>query len=221
MSGSHTESSTDRCPVDHASREKWSKLQQAAPEPLSPTAGLPTARETSSIPREDGHKWVYPSQAQFYDAMARKKHNPRAGDMQVVVPIHNAVNERAWQEVLKWEAGRGGEKCGGVKLVSFKGDASKTSPKARLKMLFGYQAPFDRHDWLVDRCGTQMRYVIDFYTGRPDSATMSPAGNLSFYLDVRPSLDSFEGIKMRIGMFWNRWVLGTPSPGTLPARVDS
>lgn len=57
--------------------------------------------------------------------------------MRVVVPIHNAVNERTWMEVLKWEAGRGGEQCGGVKLVSFKGDASKLSPKARIKMLLG------------------------------------------------------------------------------------
>lgn len=100
-------------------------------------------RETSSIPKEDGEKWVYPSQAQFYEAMVRKNHNPRAADMQVVVPIHNAVNERAWQAVLKWEAGKGGEKCGGIKLVSFKGDASKLSPKARLKMLFGCVISWD------------------------------------------------------------------------------
>ena len=30
----------------------------------------------------------------------------------------------------------------------------------------GYQAPFDRHDWVVDRCGTRVEYVIDFYAGR-------------------------------------------------------
>ncbi len=23
--------------------------------------------------------------------------------------------------------------------------------------------PFDRHDWFVDRCGEEVRYVIDFY----------------------------------------------------------
>jgi hypothetical protein len=28
--------------------------------------------------------------------MARKNHDPSAPDMKVVVPIHNAVNERAW-----------------------------------------------------------------------------------------------------------------------------
>jgi len=129
--------------------------------------------------------------------------------MKVIVPIHNAVNERAWQEVLKWEAGKGGETCGGIKLISFKGNAGKLTPKARMKMLLGYQAPFDRHDWLVDRCGTRMRYVIDFYTGRPDPNVPSPTGNTSFYLDVRPALDNFEGIKMRATMLFNRWFSGS------------
>lgn len=58
--------------------------------------------------------------------------------MKTIVPIHNAVNERAWAEVMKWEAGRGGEACGGVKLVNFKGKPNERSPKARWKMLLGF-----------------------------------------------------------------------------------
>ncbi len=27
----------------------------------------------------------------------------------------------------------------------------------------GGPLPFDRHDWTVDRCGKEVRYVIDFY----------------------------------------------------------
>jgi cytochrome c heme-lyase len=65
------------------------------------------------------------------------------------------------------------------------------SPKARFNTLLGYQAPFDRHDWVVDRCGKDIEYIIDFYSGR------SNGGPLSFYLDVRPKLNSWEGIKMR------------------------
>ncbi|KIY43847.1 cytochrome c and c1 heme-lyase, partial [Fistulina hepatica ATCC 64428] len=154
----------------------------------------------SSIPRasEDGN-WVYPSEAQFYAAMARKNHDPQAADMRTIVPIHNAVNERAWAEVLKWEAGRGGEACGGVKLVTFSGDAKRISPKARCKMLLGYSAPFDRHDWIVNRCGVRMRYVIDFYTGKNDGPVHQ---NLSFYLDVRPALDNWEGVQMRVSRFF-------------------
>lgn len=66
------------------------------------------------------------------------------------------------------------------------------SPKARINTFLGYQAPFDRHDWVVDRCGKEIEYIIDFYAGRP-----TDGGKLSFYLDVRPKLNSWEGIKMR------------------------
>lgn len=66
------------------------------------------------------------------------------------------------------------------------------SPKARINTLLGYTAPFDRHDWIIDRCGTKVEYVIDFYAGKSDKA-----GRPSFYLDVRPKLNSWEGVKMR------------------------
>lgn len=137
---------------------------------------------------------MYPSEAQFFAAMARKNHNPHAPDMKTIVPIHNAVNERAWVELMKWEAGRGGEACGGVKLVNFRGRPNDMSPKARVMTLLGYSAPFDRHDWVVERCGTRIRYVIDFYTGRGAGAS---SNNASFYLDVRPALDNWEAVKMR------------------------
>jgi len=68
------------------------------------------------------------------------------------------------------------------------------SPKARINTLLGYTAPFDRHDWIVDRCGTRVDYVIDFYAGRAKGATGGP----SFYLDVRPKLNTWEGVKMRV-----------------------
>lgn len=48
-----------------------------------------------------------------------------------------------------------------------------------------YELPFDRHDWIVDRCGEKVRYVIDFYRGKPD-----PSRPFAFSVDVRPALDS-------------------------------
>lgn len=68
----------------------------------------------------------------------------------------------------------------------------------RIDMGFRYAAPFDRHDWVVDRCGTRMRYIIDFYTGH----NAGSKEDISFYLDVRPALDSWEGIKMRLHRYW-------------------
>jgi cytochrome c heme-lyase len=78
-------------------------------------------------------------------------------------------------------------------------------------LLCRYQPPFDTHRWLVNRCGTEITYIIDFYTGSskprslpsniPGEAPMvMPAADLSFFLDVRPAVDGFEGLKMRLGL---------------------
>ena len=127
------------CPVDHSS-DSWKNMTLPTGHPVtshSSAPSLPQERTVSSIPRKDGSNWVYPSQAQFYSAMARKDHNPRAADMRVVVPIHNAVNERAWSEVMRWEKDQGGEKCGGLKLVSFKGRPQDRTVRASFNVLLG------------------------------------------------------------------------------------
>lgn len=236
----------EKCPVDHqSSSSPWSRFLSSSsegggshPSPNPPShprvlEKLSTERETSSIPRVEGDKWVYPSESQFFSAMARKNHDPQAKDMKVIVPIHNAVNERTWYEILKWEEGRGSEACGGLRLVSFKGKSQELSPRARFKSLLGlvcshylaqnftdiprYAPPFDRHDWVVDRCGHRVRYIIDFYTGKSLGSDSAP----SFYLDVRPALDNWEGIKLRSERFCGRWFgiaprLSSSSPGPHP-----
>ncbi|KAJ3508671.1 hypothetical protein NLJ89_g5626 [Agrocybe chaxingu] len=194
-------SAAQSCPVDHTSQESqstWSRFFSSSSSAHAAVT-LSREREISSIPKGENEKWVYPSETQFFAAMARKNHNPQAADMKTIVPIHNAVNERAWSEILKWEEGKGGDACGGVKLVNFKGRPGDKSPKARLNMLLGYAAPFDRHDWVIERCGTRVRYVIDFYTGRNDDPSQE---NLSVYLDTRPALDNWEGVKMRLERLW-------------------
>lgn len=54
--------------------------------------------------------WVYPSEKMFFEAMRRKGHATQAADMKTVVPIHNAVNERAWHEIRTWEQPYEGKK---------------------------------------------------------------------------------------------------------------
>lgn len=110
-----------------------------ARSPTRPAAfrlkGLGTDREISTIPRaqqilehaeaasthapanheqdtgaDKSGNWVYPSEQMFFEAMKRKNFDPKTEDMQSIVPIHNAVNERAWVEIKKWEEGRGSEK---------------------------------------------------------------------------------------------------------------
>lgn len=100
------------CPVDHSSPSSstWSRFLPSLSSSPGKATPLSVERETSSIPKAADGNWVYPSEAQFFAAMARKNHNPQAADMKTIVPIHNAVNERAWAEVMKWEAGRGGSR---------------------------------------------------------------------------------------------------------------
>jgi cytochrome c heme-lyase len=145
--------------------------------------------------------WIYPSERMFFDAMRRKSFDPEARDMAAIVPIHNAVNERAWSEIKAWEAGRGAESCGGPTLESFSGLSTSLTPRARWNALLGYQTPFDRHDWVVDRCGSKIEYVIDFYAGKQRPGQPQGQG-LNFYLDVRPKLNSWEGVKTRVSRFW-------------------
>ncbi|KAI8964707.1 cytochrome c and c1 heme-lyase [Daldinia sp. FL1419] len=203
-----------RIPFFSSSPSTTSQSQTALP-PNHPSLG--TSREISTIPRSSkpldaettrpanteqetgadatSGNWVYPSERMFFEAMKRKGHDPRAADMRAVVPIHNAVNERAWAEIKAWEEPYvRGSSCGGPRLHSFSGLSTQMSPRARINTLLGYQAPFDRHDWVVDRCGKEIEYIIDFYAGRNSNTS---DGKLSFYLDVRPKLNSWEGVKMR------------------------
>lgn len=88
--------------------------------------------------------------------------------------------------------------CGGPKLVSFQGDSKALTPKAWWWGVWGYARPFDRHDWVVERCGGErVEYVIDFYEGAGGREGAMPA---SFYLDVRPKVNSWEGVRMRVGL---------------------
>lgn len=214
-------------PAARFSLDTFTWQSSEAPPNARKLRPLPTDREISSIPRavvsdpstlnsaekaalptpprnnevETGHdsssgNWIYPSQSQFFDAMKRKGHVANPQDMSSIVPIHNAVNERAWTQILEWEKGWGAERCGGPKLLSFAGDSKKKTPKAYWNMwVMGYSAPFDRHDWVVERCGKKVEYVIDFYKGRDAEGMGVP---LSFFLDVRPKVNSWEGVKMRI-----------------------
>lgn len=67
------------------------------------SAACPVNNETETGADPKTGNWVYPSEKMFFEAMKRKGHDTRAADMQTVVPIHNAVNERAWKEIKEWE----------------------------------------------------------------------------------------------------------------------
>ncbi|XP_055586363.1 holocytochrome c-type synthase [Uranotaenia lowii] len=199
------------CPVKH-DQSDINPLNMMPPMNQNPAPGqpfpLPTDRQTSSIPKvtEDGRQefWVYPSQQMFWNAMLRKgwrweKDDIKQKDMDDIIKIHNANNEQAWQEVLKWEALHVRE-CGNPRLKSFGGKATEYSPRARIRSWLGYELPFDRHDWIVDRCGKDVRYIIDYYDGGIVDDKYKFA-----LLDVRPAMDSFENMWDRMKVTYMRW----------------
>lgn len=116
---SHGQQQPAGCPVPHSNRETTlntpatcpsSKNQMPADLSQKPLPGqtlpLDTNRVVSSIPMAEGPEsknWIYPSEQMFFDAMRRKNWDPNEIDMKTVVPIHNAVNERAWAQILEWE----------------------------------------------------------------------------------------------------------------------
>jgi hypothetical protein len=71
---------------------------------------LSTQRIQSTIPKAGTEeRWVYPSEQMFWNAMLRKgwrweEDEIKKDDMSHIIRIHNANNEKAWREVLKWEA---------------------------------------------------------------------------------------------------------------------
>ena len=66
--------------------------------------------------------------------------------------------------------------CAEPKLYKFMRRPKDLSP-ARVNAMMGYKKPFDRHDWVVDRCGQHVRYIIDFYEGNVNHAKDSRQGS--------------------------------------------
>lgn len=234
------------CPVDHETQAAYLEQARSSRSGAGAVAEdghhLSNEREISSIPRyymeheqsensahansdemgDQDHKWVYPSPSQFYNAVRRKNHNARAEDMNIVVPIHNAVNEQAWRMIRDWEKHWNEPGSPEPELVNFVGRPRDYTWRAWMRSLAGYQMPFDRHDWVVVRPSESgepktMRYIIDFYAGRNPTESSSealtkasdPKNKISFYLDVRPAPDTVEGIAMRLHRWW------LPSPNTI------
>lgn len=158
-------------------------------------------REHSTIPKGGTEgTWTFPSPQMFYNALKRKSKDEDVteDDMEHVVSVHNSMNQQTWQAVAAWEERFHSHQSTSPSLLRFLGRPHDLSPKARLFSLLGYETPFDRHDWVVDRGGTNVRYIIDFYwlengggnTAMPPAMTPS-AKTRTIAIDVRPALDSF------------------------------
>ena len=115
------------------------------------------------------------------------------------------------------------------KLLRFLGRPHDLSPLARLRStVFGYSTPFDRHDWIVDRGGKEVRYVIDYYhdesatsADRRPSSLLDTSSMRSIALDVRPALDSFEAFHDRCVKMPYKIMTGQTSFQPLPMFIGN
>lgn len=195
-----------------------SNLMPATPNQL-PSPGqrdpLSTDRAKSTIPKQistDGSSetWTYPSPQMFFNALRRKgkADGVEEGDMPAVVSVHNRMNERTWNEVTKWETRFHCEQCKTPTLKRFQGRPQDVSPVARFRMWFrGYPRPFDRHDWIVDRCGlAEARYVIDYYFHENSVEPIE--------IHVRPAVDSLSAVhdRFRSGLLFLKHIAGFSIP---------
>lgn len=127
--------------------------------------------------------------------MVRKGYSQSGENVESMLSVHNFLNEGAWKEILDWE--QRAAPSSEPSLMRFTGRPNSLSPKAYLySTVWGGQAPFDRHDWFVDRSGREVRYVIDYYEAPNDEH-----GEPVFFLDIRPALDTPGAVFQRIA----RW----------------
>lgn len=73
------------CPVAHTTSASASPAAAGAP---------PAAKED---------QWEYPSPQQFYNALVRKGWETPEESVEMMVNIHNWLNEEAWSQVRRWE----------------------------------------------------------------------------------------------------------------------
>jgi cytochrome c heme-lyase len=198
--------------VDPRNRMPLEPNQEPCPGQRRP---LDTSREASTIPKGGtASTWVYPSPQMFFNALRRKGKGADIQERQMdsVVRAHNAMNEATWRRVEAWEALHC-DTCPHPTLLRFLGRPHDLSPLARARIWLGDGAePFDRHDWTVDRCGEEVRYVIDFYHHDDQSGT--PQG--PFEIVARPALDSAGALvdRARMAVYVAFARLGLPCPVT-------
>lgn len=152
----------------------------------SPESEIPAAGRGNS---GDGQAWLNPSPNQLHRALVRKGKDSSDDTKFEVAHVHELVTNQTWEAVKEYERTIHPECADDLRLVRFTGMWGQDSFKGWLtKRLFGYE-PYDRHDWTIDRCGEEVRYVIDYYMVEDDEIT--------HFVDARPA-PTFGGLFDRL-----------------------
>lgn len=145
------------------------------PGEVVPSSAIPSTGRGNS---EDGQSWLNPSPYQLHRSLQRKGKPIAKEHSFEVAAVHEMVTNSTWECIMEYEK-MYSESCGNPKLARFEGRDGDYSIKARMLNLLGVNLPFDRHDWTVDRCGKEVKYVIDYYATGAE-------GEQSYSIDARP-----------------------------------
>ena len=169
---------------------------------LTPPGLIPAANLHGNSP--DGRYWVNPSANALYRALDRKQKGIHSDDAASVSMVHNAVTENTWSCIMEYEEAYQ-HSCPQPTLARFYGMDGIYSIKARFfHRIMGAPLPFDRHDWIIDRCGRQVRYIIDYYSIEEDEEN---GGTVSYNIDARPA-PTISGLMDRGRMAFHKWRKG-------------
>jgi len=167
----------------------------------------------SSIPStgrgnsEDGQEWLNPSANQLYRALERNDKKIDYADAMPVAQVHAIVTDQTWEQILEFES-LYWKTCKNPRLARFEGLDGYYSFKAKVNhYCFGVPWPYDRHDWWVDRCGKEIRYVIDYYAIPDGTFDEDGDPNFEYTIDARPA-PTLLGMWDRLRMATLRWRKG-------------
>lgn len=164
----------------------------------------------SSIPStgrgnsDDGQEWLNPSANQLFRALQRNDKAIDHDDALPVAQVHAIVTEETWRQILEYEA-LYWKDCKDPKLARFEGLDGFYSIKAKINhYLLGHPWPYDRHDWWVDRCGKEIRYIIDYHAIPTGELDEEGDEKFDYTIDARPA-PTMQGMWDRLRLATWRW----------------
>lgn len=113
---------------------------QSSPAPGASPYDAPSACPVAHDSKGNNSNWEYPSAAQFQAALSRKDKAAPDEHVEMMVMVHNYMNEEAWKLVMDWEKDFGvdTDRCS---LLRFQGRPGELSPRARWYGLLGSIMP--------------------------------------------------------------------------------
>jgi cytochrome c heme-lyase len=152
--------------------------------------GLLTIPSSGHGNSDDGSTWVQPSPEQIFRAVRGKGMDLNEEDAFLMALYHSDVVEASWKNIIHdWEQKYiDNGTCTTPTLRKFEGLYGQDTLKAQaMNVLFKTPLPYDRHDWVIDRCGKDVRYIVEYYDLGAEGTS----------IDIRPAFDSIDAFKDR------------------------